>query len=154
MSVESSTEQHEGYREHPYRDTKGLWTAGIGRCLETNPLTSGEWKYLLDSGQLALSITHDGAVWLMESQLQAIRGQCQRIFDFWADLDDARRDVLVEMCFQMSITKVLGFHDMLAAIRGKRWTAAAQAGMDSDWARKDSPQRAKELMTILEWGIV
>jgi lysozyme len=154
MSLETSVEIHEAYREHLYQDSKGLWTFAIGRCVETNPLTSGEWKYLADNGHIAVSITHDGAVWLMESQLQSIRGQCARIFDFWPQLNDVRRDVIVEMAYQMSIQRVLAFRDMLAAIRAEQWKAAADAGRDSKWAREDSPKRAEELMTILERGAV
>jgi lysozyme len=154
MSLETSVEIHEAYREHLYQDSKGLWTFAIGRCVETNPLTSGEWKYLADNGHIAVSITHDGAVWLMESQLQSIRGQCMRMFDFWPALSDARRDVLVEMAYQMSIQRLLGFHDMLEAIRLGQFKRAADAGRDSKWAREDSPKRAEELMTILERGAV
>jgi lysozyme len=154
MSLETSILEHEDYEEHAYKDSKGLWTFAIGRCLETNPLTTGEWKYLLDNGHLAISITEAGAEWLMEQSIQAIRGQCMRMFDFWPALSDARRDVLVEMAYQMSIQRLLGFHDMLEAIRLGQFKRAADAGRDSKWAREDSPKRAEELMTILERGTV
>jgi len=152
MSLESSILEHEDYREHPYKDSKGLWTFAIGRCLETHPLTGGEWKYLLDKGWLKVQITEEGGQWLMEQDVVVIRGQCARMFDFWPNLNDARRDVLVEMAFQMSIQRLVGFKDMMAAIRAGQWKTAAQAGLDSKWAREDSPGRAQELMTILERG--
>lgn len=154
MSLETSILEHEDYKEHAYKDSKGLWTFAIGRCLESNPLTGVEWKYLLDNGHLALSITEGGAEWLMEQQVQAIRAQCSRMFDFWTEINDARRDVLVEMAFQMSIQRLVGFHDMLEAIRKEQWASAAQAGLSSKWATIDSPRRAKELMNILERGTV
>lgn len=154
MSLETSVLEHEDYKANPYPDSKGLWTFAIGRCLETNPLTAGEWKYLLDNGYLALSITEPGAQWLMEQQIQSIRGQCSRMLDFWGWLDDVRRDVLVEMAYQMDLRKVVGFRDMLDAIRERRWTAAKEAGLASKWATVDSPARAKELMNILERGTV
>lgn len=154
MNLESSILEHEDYKANPYLDSKKLWTFAIGRCLETNPLTGGEWKYLLDNRHLTLAITEDGAQWLMEQQIQSTRGQCARMLDFWGWLDDVRRDVLVEMAFQMSIQRLVGFHDMLDAIRAKRWTAAKEAGLASKWATVDSPARAKELMNILERGTV
>lgn len=150
--LEVSITAHEEYRANPYPDSKGLWTFGIGRCLETNPLTTGEWKYLLDGGHLALSLSRAGADWLMQQQIQATRGQCARMLDFWPKLNEVRQDVLVEMAFQMSLGKVLAFHDMLQAIRDERWAAAKEAGLDSKWAKVDSPGRAKELMDRFERG--
>jgi lysozyme len=152
MSLETSITNHEEYRAKPYLDTKKLWTFGIGRCLETNPLTTGEWKYLLDHGHLALSLSRPGADWLMEQQIVATRGQCARMLDFWPKLNEVRQDVIVEMAFQMSLQKVLAFHDLLQAIRDERWTAAKEAGLDSKWAKADSPKRAKELMDRFERG--
>lgn len=153
MSLETSILEHEDYREHPYKDSKGLWSGAIGRCFETNPLTGGEWKYLLDNGHLALSITEAGATWLMEQQIIAIRGQCMRMFDFWPDLNDVRRDVIVELCYQMNITGVLRFSKMLEAIRANNFKQAALEGLNSKWATVDSPARARELMKRLETGI-
>jgi hypothetical protein len=41
---------------------------------------------------------------------------------------------------------------MKAAVEWGDWKTAAKEGMDSKWARVDSPNRAREMMRILESG--
>ena len=45
----TDTAGYEGYKAAPYLDTKGRWTVGEGTCLETNPISGHDWKYLLDN---------------------------------------------------------------------------------------------------------
>lgn len=150
--LEASTLDHEGFREHPYLDSKKLWTFGVGRCLETNPLKKEEWKHLLENGDLAVSITLRGATWLMRRELAMCEEECKRLFSFWPRLNDARRNVLVEMVYQMGAGSVVGFDDMITAIHAGDFDAAAEHGMDSKWARIDTPRRAQQLMKQLRLG--
>lgn len=151
--LERSTLEHEGFRAQPYLDSRGLWTLGIGKCLQTNPLTPEEWKYLLDEHQLAVSITREGAAWLMRRELLACERRCRSAFDFWGELNDARQNVLCEMAYQMGIERLRGFKKMLASVRGGDFETAADHGLDSKWARADSPLRAQRLMKQLRLGL-
>lgn len=168
--LETSTIDHEAFVDHPYPDSKKLWTFAIGRCLETNPLTAEEWRYLLDHRDLTVSISYAGATWLMRRGHAACELDCKRAFaDFWLKLNDARQNILVEMVYQMSIDKVRGtpnirgFKDMLAAIRRAvaepdpekaktHWAAVEAAGLDSKWAKEDSPGRARKMMQQMRCG--
>lgn len=148
----------EGVRPVPYKDTRGLWSIGTGRCLETNPLTGAEWKYLLDHNLLTVSISPEGADWLKQAALDAIGAYlAPRLFWFTA-LAPARQDALIDMAFQMGTVAVLGFKDMLAAIAAGDWqTAYYQAlhkadGSPSDWA-KETPERAQQVAQQLRDGI-
>ncbi len=150
--LEQSVDANEGYRVAPYRDSNGLWTIGKGHCLERNPLLIEEWKYLLDQDELVVEITPRGADWLKWRKLTAVATECRYSFRLWSRLNDARQNVIVEMAYQMGVDGVKGFKKMLAAIEAEDWERAETEGLSSKWAKKDSPARAKRLMTQLRTG--
>lgn len=136
----------------PYLDPRLIWSFGIGRCLETNPLTGAEWKWLLDNKALTVSLTEIGSQYLFVNDWNVAVTQIKARCDFWQRLDDVRQNILIEMCFQLGISNLLGFNKMFAAMRIGDFAAAARHGLDSDWA-KQTPERAKKLMHSLEFGI-
>lgn len=150
----------EDYRGFPYRDSEKLWTFGKGRCLETHPLTGPEWKQLLDSNWLAVSISVAGSDWLVQTELDAVERQLARDYaSFWSQLSDARQNALIEMAYQMGVDHEEAFHDMIGHIRQAvasgsdlDWTLAKEAGLASAWAR-ETPARANKVMTELETGV-
>ncbi len=156
----ASTAGDEGFRAQPYRDTRGLWTLGDGRCVETHPLSGEEWRDLLSTGQLAVSITADGAGTLMRGQLQAVEARLAADYrDFWSSLNDPRQNALVEMAYQMGIEHEEEFHEMLGDIRvavrlntPAAWAAVKAAGLNSLWAQQTTA-RAERLMTQLATGV-
>ncbi len=155
----ASTAGDEGFRATPYRDTRGLWTLGDGRCVETHPLSAEEWRDLLSAGQMTVSITEDGAAALMRGQLQAVEARLAADYrDFWPTLTDARQNALIEMAYQMGVEHEEEFHDMLGDIRVAlrlntpgAWQAVKAAGLNSLWA-KQTAARAERLMTQLAPG--
>lgn len=142
----------ESYKARPYKDSLGLWTFGNGRCLETHPLTGAEWKQLLDAKQLAAFISVDGADALEDVELDLVEADLARdLYPYWAGLNDARQNALIEMGYQMGEHKELAFHNMLTCISKGDWPGAYAAGMDSDWAR-ETPPRAVRVLTQLRSG--
>lgn len=150
-SLDDSIRGHEGFREHPYLDTKRLWTIGYGRCLETNPLSTSEWRYLLSTGALAVSITQEGAGWLMRKELFQVENECRKL-SFWPKLNDVRRNVILEMAYQMGVSGVRNFKKAIAAMEATDWNRAADELADSEWARTDSPARARKLIDQFRSG--
>lgn len=150
--LEASVTTDERYVAFPYRDTRKLWTFGKGRCVETHPLSAAEWKQMLDSGWLSISVSLSGADWLMRRELAAVEAQLAKDYaDFWPHLNDARQNALIEMAYQMGVEKEEGFHQMLAAIRAGNWQEAYNQALASDWA-KQTPARAKMIATMILTG--
>jgi lysozyme len=150
--LQSAIEPAEGFGASAYRDSKNLWTIGFGACLETAPLTGAEWKALLDQGAITVTITKDGARWLEAQRIQFVIDRLAHDYeDFWSSLNDARQNSMVEMAYQMGITKEEAFHDMLAAIRRGDFTGAKIAGMDSIWYREFT-SRAERVLEQLRTG--
>jgi lysozyme len=129
--LEPRLREHEGVRFMPYRDSKGLLTIGVGRCLETKGLSAKEVDYLLDND-------------MVDSVMSVVRSIP------WAqDLDEDRFSVLAEMAFQMGIGGLLGFKVFLELLKVGYYEKAADEMLDSKWAKEDSPKRALELSDII-----
>jgi lysozyme len=132
--LEPRLNEHEGVRLKPYRDSRGLWTIGIGRCLDTKGISIQEAKYLLD---------HD-----MEEAVMSVVEHIP-----WAEnIDENRFSVLAEMAFQMGIGGLLLFRQTLHYLEIGDYELAALAMLDSKWAKEDSPKRALELSEIIRRG--
>jgi GH24 family phage-related lysozyme (muramidase) len=70
----------------------------------------------------------------------------------WSKLNDPRRAVLTDMAFQMGATGLSRFAHMIAAIRHENWAEAKAEMLDSDYAKNDTPGRAKKNADVLLTG--
>ena len=116
MSLIASVKTHEGLELKPYLDSSavGVLTIGYGRNLERG-ITKEEAEMLL-LNDLAIS-TKEG-----ES------------FGFFKDLTDNRQDVIVEMLFNLGLTRFKNFKKTIMAIENKDFASAADEMLDSRWA--------------------
>ena len=128
-----SIEGHEGYRDKAYQDTEGVWTIGYGTNLQTLQIDEAT-----------------GRRWLIDHIDDAIRAA--KRFPEYRDLDTkARREVFVEMVYNMGPSRVAGFKNMLSAIRRNDWADAAEEMLDSKWARQVG-RRARTLSELMRNG--
>lgn len=86
---------------------------------------------------------HEGLEWTQETADQALvqdRERAVRALDqglsWWRTLSDLRQDVLANMCFNMGLGKLEGFHMMLGACQRHDYETAAAEMLDSKWARQ------------------
>ncbi|MET0105703.1 MAG: glycoside hydrolase family protein [Sedimenticola sp.] len=133
MSLTDQLIQHEGLRLKPYRDSVGKLTIGVGRNLDDRGITESEALILLENDILTASYDLVAA------------------FPFVLDMDNARYEVLVNMCFNMGITRLKGFKRMWRYLEVGNYTMAAYEMLDSRWA-KQVGSRAEELAEIMEHG--
>jgi GH24 family phage-related lysozyme (muramidase) len=136
--------QAEGVRLTPYQDTRGFWTVGIGHLLPQD-LTAEQIQ--------SMRLTHEEADALLESDMAAaIRGAAS--FPWWHVLDAERQAVIVEMVYQLGVSGVTKFVRMAEAIKARKFHAAANEMLDSEWARQ-TPGRVKRLAKAMrdgQWG--
>jgi lysozyme len=151
-ALEAELEAQEGTRAAPYKDSRGLYSIGIGRCLETNPLSGTEWKYLLDHNLITVNLAAEGADWLMQGALDGIaRTLAGRLFWF-TSLAPARQDALCDMAFQLGTPGLMEFKDMLAAVAAGDWATVYAAGKASAWYT-ETPARAEQVLVQLRDGV-
>jgi lysozyme len=108
--------EHEGLRLKPYKDSLGFLTIGYGRCLDHKPLREHEANYLFDN-----------------DFSDALR-ECQDNFKFFNKLTPARQAVLIDMCFNLGITKLKKFITTLGHIERGEYKEAADSMLQSLWA--------------------
>lgn len=128
----ASVKKHEGLRLKVYKCTAGKNTIGYGRNLDDVGISADEAEYLLK---------HD----LENAEIDAQR------FPIYEKLNQTRKDVLIEMVFNLGYSRLSGFKKMFAALERKDYDGAANEMLDSKWAR-DVGERAKTLSYFMRIG--
>ena len=121
---------HEGIRLKPYRDSVGKLTIGVGRNLDDMGITEGE------------------ALYLLRNDIRRVVDELYNALPFWEELSMPRRAVLIDMCFNLGLTRFLGFKRMLACLGRGDYDGAAREMLDSRWAGQVG-RRADDLATMM-----
>jgi len=124
--------KHEGFRPHPYHDSRGIATIGIGRNLEAKGLTRHE------------------ALGLMDDDIDDAISTLDAVLPTWSKLSANRMAALVDATFDLE-HRIGGFHQMLAALDAGDFARAAAELRDSDFGR-ECPERVAELARLIELG--
>lgn len=88
MNIEEQLILHEGLHLKPYQDTTGHLTIGVGRNLNTT------------------GITRDEAIHLLRNDIIRIKKELISAFPFFVRLAPTRRQVLIDMAFNLWSTQV------------------------------------------------
>ena len=133
-------------RLEPYKDSEGYWTIGIGHMIDRRlggslpswirasfPLDRAEVHQLLmlDIGQAEAAIINRKP-WVVR-------------------LDPVRRTIMVALCFQLGINRLLLFHNTLAAIQAGDWDAAAN-GLINSKMHSQATARTNRLAAAMRTG--
>lgn len=143
----ADTAGFEGYRAAPYKDTTGRWTVGEGTCLEKNPISASDWKYLLDSNLVTVSLSGTGARWLLRSKLAADLRYLTIRFPTFATLPDLVQTLLLEMSYQLGDLQEFTTFDTLVAQH--RFREAAADARTTKWY-SETQERAETILMQLE----
>lgn len=126
--------KHEGYCKYPYTDSVGKITVGVGYNLSDRGLPDRYINELLNDD--------------MDFFYQKLSGT----FPWFNCLNDPRKIVLLNMCYNLGWKGFLSFQLMIGALSVKDYEIAACEMLDSKWA-KQVGQRAIELAYIMEEGL-
>lgn len=108
--------KHEGLKLKPYRDTVGKLTIGIGRNLDD------------------VGISRIEAVYLCSNNIDQCFDDLRKNFSWFNILPDNAQLVLVDMCFNMGIGKLLTFKNTLLLIQNGKYEEASISMLQSKWA--------------------
>lgn len=122
---------HEGLKLTPYQCTAGKLTIGVGRNIED------------------LGITEQEAMMLLDNDIERVRHELQSNFSWFSELTEARKNVLIDMCFNLGISRLKGFKNALAAMESGMWDVAKKEMLSSRWADQVG-QRAIRLADAME----
>lgn len=123
----------EGLRLKPYKDTVGKLTIGIGRNLDD------------------VGITKDEAIILLRNDIARTTKDVIANIPWWSTLDEVRRDVIINMAFNLGIEGLLKFKRTLLSIQNGEYEQASKEMLESKWA-KQVGNRARRLAEMMRTG--
>lgn len=123
----------EGIEYKPYRCTVDKITIGVGRNLDD------------------VGINHDEAMMLLHSDITRCVDDLNSNVPLIVKLSEPRIAVLINMTFNLGITRLLKFKNMIAALEKGEYIIASKEMLDSKWARQ-VPNRARRLAIQMETG--
>jgi len=118
MKIEDYISKNEAIRLRPYTDTVGKLTIGVGRNLDDNGLSLDEVEYLL------------------KNDIKRVKGELEDVFDNFYELPENVRLVMIDMCFNLGISRFLGFKKMIQAVKDGDFKEAARQAKDSKWCKQ------------------
>lgn len=134
MTLRDQLVRDEGLRLHPYVDTVGKTTIGIGRNLTDVGISQAEAFVLLDN------------------DIETATAKLIEAFPWSQGIDAVRFSALVNMTFNMGIGGLARFKNFLLAMQQGNWEMAKVEMLDSKWADQVGP-RAHRLSIQIETGV-
>ena len=122
--------RHEGLKLLPYKCTAGKLTLGVGRNIE-------------DRG-----ISKETAMQMLDEDIELCLNELIERLNYFETLPTEVQETLVNLCFNMGISRLMKFQLMLGAMEAGQYELAAKELLDSRYARQVG-KRAEELAAIL-----
>ena len=123
----------EGLRLKAYQDSVGVWTIGYGTNLQ---------ELTIDEGL--------AEQWLLQKLAEAERDA--QTFPWFADLTGRQQRALVELVYNLGLTRLRKFRRTLAAMAKGDYEAARLGLLNSLWARQVGPTRSNRIADALRDG--
>lgn len=131
----------EGKVPHVYKDTKGLYTIGIGTLVDK---------------RMGAGLTDDEMYFLARNRIRLFAKELDAKLPWWRDLTPVRQRVILELAYNMGVGNrikgLLSFYNTLPAIQRGDYETAAAGLLRSKWAKDVGPNRAARLTSALIKG--
>ena len=112
---------HEGVETHAYKCTADKTTIGVGRNIDP-------------AGGIGLSDSEINL--LLSNDVKRVSAELIRAFSWYSELDEVRKDAMIDMCFNMGLPRLKLFKKSLAAMANGDYDIAAIEFLDSNWAKQ------------------
>jgi len=127
--------RHEGVESHVYRCSAGYETIGVGRNISKS----------------GLGLSDDEVDYLLENDIIRVIKELSSEYPWFKNLDDVRKDAIIDIGFNLGATRLRGFRRALAAMDAADYKTASLEFLDSKWSR-DVKGRSTELAYMIEMG--
>jgi lysozyme len=127
--------RHEGVRSHVYLCSAGYETIGVGRNISNT----------------GMGLFDDEVDYLLENDIARVIKELSSEYPWFTDLDDVRKDAIIDISFNLGATRLRGFRRALAAMDAADYKTASLEFLDSKWSR-DVKGRSTELAYMIETG--
>ena len=136
-NLEELIMRHEGYRDVAYLCTTGHLSIGVGHKILPEEKFKKGVKY-----------SKEQLMQVFRTDLANAKFFANLLVKEWQLPEDAY-NVIVSMIFQMGSAGVGKFKKFLVCLKAHDWIGCKDHGLDSKWAKQQTPERAEELMTML-----
>ena len=127
--------RHEGVRDKVYLCSAGYETIGVGRNISED----------------GLGLSEDEINYLLNNDIKRVREELTEEYYWFAGLNDARQDAMIDLSFNLGQTRLRGFVKALEAMSREEFENAADEFMDSRWSEQVG-DRAVEVTEIIRTG--
>ena len=128
--------RHEGVKQFAYRCTANKITIGVGRCVD-------------EDGGIGLC---DAEIdFLLSNDVDRVEVELENNFSWYKNLNDARKDAMVSIAFNLGLTRLLTFKLALSCMESEDYIMAGMEFDNSLWS-KQVGARAEELCQMIETG--
>jgi lysozyme len=134
--LQTELKRDEGLRLKAYLCTAGKLTIGHGH---TSCVNLGD-----------VCTAAQAAAWL-DQDIDIAAAGLDRALPWWRKLSDGRQRSLINMCFNIGLTRLLGFKRMLYALQVGNYEGAAIEALNSKWAGQVG-DRATRIADLLREG--
>lgn len=125
-----SLQEEEGFKQYPYC-INGVLHIGYGFNLDD------------------VGIFPEEADFILSNRINIAEVELLRNIPIYPMLSDNRRAIMLNLCFNMGISRLMEFRKFLDALSHKDWERASKELMDSE-AAKQNPSRMERLAYCLE----
>lgn len=123
-------------RHLAYRCPAGYWTIGIGRNIDP---------------ENGIGLSDDEVDYLLSNDVTRVVKELGSAFTWFSDLDEVRRDALIDICFNIGLPRLKGFEKALASMAEGSYDTASLHFLDSRWATQVG-ERSQRLATMIKTG--
>ena len=127
---------HEGVKSHAYQCTAGKWTIGVGRNID-------------EEGGLGLSEEEINV--LLINDVERVKNELTAAYFWFPALDEVRQAAMIDMCFNLGLSRLRGFVKAIEAMSRQQYDKAADEFLDSRWASQVG-QRAIRVTDMIRTG--
>jgi lysozyme len=139
-------ERDEDVRLKAYKDSRGIWTIGVGHNLQVDPALLPQLQHLITVG-----ITQEQCDALLQADVNHVITRLNELIPWWTGLSPLRADVLANMGFNLGVEGLLAFHNTLSFIERGDYVSAAGGLLNSKWATQVG-KRADRLALQMKTG--
>ncbi|TXG83416.1 MAG: hypothetical protein E6R13_03885 [Spirochaetes bacterium] len=140
------TGKNEGYSNTPYLDTVQKLTVGYGYNISARGIPSDWIPYIKDQLKY-IKFPDELMENVFKSDLLYFWAKLSDSFDWFDDLSNERKMVLIDMCYNVGWNSFNQFKKMISALSEKNYDKAAKEILDSEYARTFAKLGSKRAIT-------
>ena len=145
--------RHEGLRLVPYRDSLGFLTVGVGYNISARGWEPLERVLGRKIDKNDPRLTREEALLMLDADLDTTEREVGRRWPWTSLLAPARRRAVLDMAFNLGVSGLANFRQMLAALRDGDYLMAEAEALDSKWRTDVGPIRSREVAEAIRTGV-